>query len=171
VHCHCPVSCQSPHPLHPASPSTKCTTTLACIIMSSGRGHQPSMHDLKDKTDMVPRATGSRKPPEDKITAKDAGPASKEKGEVKRTKSTDKKSVSCSMNLHRHLVILTFEAHLCDILGRECCSWRNLRSMPALETRYKVLSITENTGVGRTSKSLSYPYSTGIRLPCSIGSA
>jgi hypothetical protein len=87
---------------------------------SSGRGHQPSMHDSKDETDMDPRTEwkfGSRKPLEDKMTAKDAGPTPKEKGEVKRTKSTDKKSVSCSMNLH-HLAILTFEAHVCDILGR-----------------------------------------------------
>lgn len=78
------------------------------------------MHDSKDKTDMDPREEwriGSRKPAEDKMTAKDAGPVPKEKGEVKRTKSTDKKSVSSSMNLH-HLVILTFEAHVCDIIGR-----------------------------------------------------
>jgi hypothetical protein len=78
------------------------------------------MHDSKDETDMDSREewrTGSRKPPEDKMTTKDAGPAPKEKGEVKRTKSTDKKSVSCSMNLH-HFVILTFEARMCDILGR-----------------------------------------------------
>jgi hypothetical protein len=86
-------------------------------LSSSGRDHQPSMHDPNDKTDMDPRGIGSRKPPGDKMTAKNAGPASKEtKG--KRTKSTDKKPVSCSMNLHRHLVILTFEGHLCDILGR-----------------------------------------------------
>jgi hypothetical protein len=77
------------------------------------------MHDSNDKTDMGSRAewrSGSRKPPGDKMTTKDAGPVPKEKGEVKGTKSTDKKSVSCSMNLH-HSVILTFEAHVCDILG------------------------------------------------------
>jgi hypothetical protein len=57
------------------------------------------MHDSKDKTDMDPTAewaVRNRKPPEDKMTAKDALPASKEKGKVKRTNSTDKKSVSCS---------------------------------------------------------------------------
>jgi len=87
---------------------------------SSGQDDLPSMHDPKDKADMDPRAewaTRNRKPPEDKMTAKDALSAPKEKGKVKGTKSTDKKSVSCSMNLH-HLVMLTFEAHLCDILGR-----------------------------------------------------
>lgn len=82
------------------------------------------------------------------MTAKDAGPAPKEKGEVKRTKSTDKKSVSCSMNLH-HLVILTFEAHVCDILGQNAVNGlmvynevaEKLRSMPPFETRYKVSGI------------------------------
>jgi hypothetical protein len=106
------------------------------------------MHDPNDKTDLDPRTTGSRKPPGDKMTAKDAGPAPKEKGEVKRTKSTDKKSVSCSMNLH-HLVILTFEAHVCDILGQNAVNGlmvynevaEKLRSMPPFETRYKVSGI------------------------------
>ena len=87
---------------------------------SSARGYLSSMHDPKDMTDMEPRVErkiGSRKPPEDKMTAKDAGPASKENGGVKRAKSTDKVPVGCSMNLH-HLVILTFEAYVCDILGR-----------------------------------------------------
>ena len=127
---------------------------------SSGRGHQPSMHDAKDKTDMDPGAewaARNKKPPEDKMTAKDALPASKEKGKVKRTKSTDKKSVSCSMNLHHHLVMLTFEAYLCDILGRNAVNdlmvynevTEKLSSMPPFGTRYKVsgmcsmLSITK----------------------------
>jgi hypothetical protein len=118
------------------------------------------MHDPKDKTDMDPTAewaSGNRKPPEDKMTAKDALPASEGKGKVKRTKSTDKKSVSCSINLHHHLVMLTFEAHLCDILGRNAVNGltvynevtEKLSSMPPFGTRYKVsgmcsmLSITK----------------------------
>jgi hypothetical protein len=91
---------------------------------SSGRDHRPSMRDLEDMTDMEPTPEwriGSRKLPEDKMAAKDAGPASKEKGKAKRTKSTDKTPVSCSMNVH-HLVILTFEAHVCDILERNAVS-------------------------------------------------
>ena len=115
---------------------------------SSGLDHQPSMHDSKDKTDLDPTgewAISGRKPPEDKMTAKDAGPASKEKGKVKSTKSTDKKSVSCSMNLH-HLVVLTFEAHLCNILRRNAVNGlmvyneatEKLSSMLPFETRYKV---------------------------------
>jgi len=78
------------------------------------------MHDPKDKTDLDPRAGRAidrRKPPGDRMTAKDAAPAPKEKEKVKKAESTDKKSVRCSMNVHRHLVILTFEAHVCDILG------------------------------------------------------
>jgi hypothetical protein len=127
---------------------------------SSGRGHQPSMHGRKDKTDMDPTVdwkTRNKKPPEDKMTAKDALPAPKEKGKVERTKSTDKKSVSCSLNLHHHLVMLTFEALLCDILGRNAVSGlmvynevtEKLSSMAPFETRHKVsgmcnmLSITK----------------------------
>jgi hypothetical protein len=113
----------STHNSPPRPPSSTSTTITEYIIMSgsSGHGHQPAMHDSKDKTDMDPTtdwASCNRKPPEDKMTAKDALPASEGKGKVKRTKSTDKKSVSCSMNLHHHLAMLTFEAHLCDILGR-----------------------------------------------------
>jgi hypothetical protein len=110
------------------------------------------MHDPKDKTDMDPTAewaAGNRKPPEDKMTAKDASPASEGKGKVKRTKSTDKKSVSCSMNLHHHLVMLTFEAHLCDILGWNAVNGlmvynemtEKLSSMPPFDTHYKVSGI------------------------------
>lgn len=118
------------------------------------------MHNPKDKTDMDPTvdwATRNRKPPEDKMTAKDALPASKDEGKVKRTKSTDKKSVSYPMNLHHHSVMLTFEAHLCDILGRNAVNGLmvhnevtgKLSSMSPFETRYKVsgmcsiLSITK----------------------------
>ena len=115
------------------------------------------MHDPNDKTDMAPRAARNRKPPEDKMTAKDALSAPKEKGKVKRTKSTDKNPVSCSMNLHHHLVMLTSEAYLCDILGRNAVNGlmvynevtEKLNSIPPFEARYKVsgmcsmLSITK----------------------------
>jgi len=126
---------------------------------SSGRDDQPSMHYLKYKTDMDPREerAARRKPPEDKMTAKDALPAPKEKGKVKGTKSTDKKSVSCSMNLHHPLVMLTIEAHLCGILGGNAVNGlmvynevtEKLNSTPPFEARYKVngmwnvLSITK----------------------------
>ena len=92
-------STYSSPPRHPSSTST---TITAYIIMSgsSGCDHQPAMHDPKDKIDLDSTgewAIRGRKPPDDKMTAKDAGSASKEKGKVKRTKSTDKKSVSCSI--------------------------------------------------------------------------
>jgi hypothetical protein len=107
------------------------------------------MRYLKDETDMEPTAewaARNRKPPEDRMTTNNALPASKEKRMVKRTKSTNKNPVSCSMNLRHHLVMLTFEAHLCDTLGRNAVNGlmvynkvtEKLGSMSPFETRYKV---------------------------------
>ena len=71
------------------------------------------MTDLEPTVDWAAR---HRKPPEDKMTAKDALPASEKKGKLKGTKSPHKKPVSCSVNLRHHL--LTSEDHLRDILRR-----------------------------------------------------
>ena len=127
---------------------------------SSGCDHQPAMHDTKDKIDLDPTgewAIGGRKPPEDKMTAKDAGSVSKEKGKVKRTKSTDKKSVSCSIECTssfshtntRSTTVRYLRTNAVNGLTVYNEVTEKLRPMPPFKTHYKgsgicnILSITE----------------------------
>jgi hypothetical protein len=105
-------------------------------------------HDSKDKIDLDPTrewGIGITKPPDNKMTAKDVELASKETGKVKRTKSTDKKPVSCSMNIHHYPGHTNIQSTTARYLRMNAANGlmvynevtEKLGSMPSFETHYK----------------------------------